>query len=73
MYVSTALHVLAACLNVVGWWVVFNYMQTPLTLYFLESSGQAAYMETDLYPYDMYTLEQVGLGVGYGLSILTHP
>ena len=36
---STVLHILANHQNVVGWWLVLKYMQTPPTHYFLESSG----------------------------------
>ena len=43
---STDLHVLAGHQIVLGWWLVLNYMQTPPTHYYLESSGRAAYMET---------------------------
>ena len=42
----TALHILADCQNVIGWRLALNYMYTPPTYYYLESSGQAAYMET---------------------------
>ena len=41
-----ALHILADRQNVVGWWLVLNYMQPP-NHYYLESSGQATYTETD--------------------------
>lgn len=43
---STALNILVDHQNMVGWWLAFKYMQTPLTHYFLESSGQSTYMET---------------------------
>ena len=43
---STALYSLVDCENVVGWQLVLNFMRTPPTNYYLESSGQAAYMET---------------------------
>ena len=33
-----AFHILTAHQNVVEWWLVLNYMRTPLTYYFLESS-----------------------------------
>ena len=39
-------HILADNQNVVGWQLVLNYMQTPPTHYYLESSEQAAYMKT---------------------------
>jgi hypothetical protein len=39
-----ALHILADYHNVIGLWLVLSYMQTPLTHYFLESSGRATYM-----------------------------
>ena len=35
--------------NVVGCWLVPNYMQTPPTHYSLESSAQVAYMKTHPY------------------------
>lgn len=41
-----ALYILADGHNVVGWWLVLKYMRTPLTHYYLESSGCAPYMET---------------------------
>ena len=40
------LHILEDRHKVVRWRFVINYMRTPLTLYFLESTEQAAYMET---------------------------
>ena len=40
------LHILADQQNVVGWRLALKYMGTPMTHYFLESSGQVAYMET---------------------------
>jgi hypothetical protein len=43
---SVALHILADGSNLVGWQLMLDYMQTPLTQYFLESSERAAYMET---------------------------
>ena len=43
---SMAFHILTDNQNVVGWQLVSNYMQTPPTHYYLESGGQAAYMET---------------------------
>lgn len=43
---STTLYILVDHQNTVGWQVVLKYMPTPQTHYFLESSGQAAYMET---------------------------
>ena len=46
IHVSTTLHILANRQNVVGWRLVLNYMQTPPTHYYLESSGQAAHMNT---------------------------
>jgi hypothetical protein len=33
------LHILADYHNVVGWQLVLNYMQTPPTHYYLDSSG----------------------------------
>ena len=33
------LHILADCHNVVGWRLVLNYMQTPPTHHYLDSSG----------------------------------
>ena len=45
-HVSTALHILAGRHNVVGWQLVLNFMETPPTHYYLDSSGQATYMET---------------------------
>ena len=41
-----ALHILADHQNVVGWWFVLFYMQTPSTHYFLGFRGRATYMET---------------------------
>ena len=41
-----ALHILADGSNLVGWRLMLDYMQTPMTQYFLESSERAAYMET---------------------------
>ena len=70
---STALHTLAAYPNVVGWPLVLKYMWTSPTHCFLESSGQATYVEIGLYPYDMYILGHAWLGVGYEVSTLTHP
>ena len=32
--------------NVVGWWLVLNYKQTPPIHYYLESSGPEVHMET---------------------------
>ena len=43
---SKALHILVDCQNVVGWWLVLNYVQRPPTLYFLESHGLVANVET---------------------------
>ena len=43
---SMALHILADGSNLVGWRLMLDYMQTPMTQYFLESSERAAYMET---------------------------
>ena len=40
------LHILADHENVVGWQLVPNYIRTPSTHYYLESSGQSTYMET---------------------------
>ena len=57
---STALHILADHHNVVGWWLVLNYMRTPPIHYYLDCSGQAAYMET--HPYT--TLEEWQLSHG---------
>ena len=45
---STTHHILADHHNVVGWWLVLNYMRTPLTHYYLESSRRVASMETQL-------------------------
>ena len=42
----TTLHILADRQNAVGWRFEFNYMQTPPTHYHLESSGRAAYIDT---------------------------
>ena len=70
---STALHTLAAYPNVVGWPLVLKYMWTSPTHCFLESSGQATYVENGLHPYDMYILGHAWLGVGYEVSTLTHP
>ena len=39
------LHNLANHYNVVKRWLVLKCMQTPLTHYFLKSSGQSAYMK----------------------------
>ena len=47
-FMSTALHIRANCHNVIGWWLVLTYMQTPPIHYYLEFSGLAAYMETHL-------------------------
>ena len=41
-----ALHILMDCHNVIGWWLMLNHMRTLPTYYYLESSGQATYMET---------------------------
>ena len=41
-----ALHILANHQNVIGWRLVLNDMRTRPTHYYLDSSGQAAYMET---------------------------
>ena len=41
-----ALHILADRCNVVGWWLMLNYVQTLPTHFYLESSGRATYMET---------------------------
>ena len=43
---SMALHILVGHHNVVGWWLVLIYMRTPPLHFYLESSGQVAYMET---------------------------
>ena len=43
---SIALHILAYYQSVVGWQLVLNYMWTPQTHFYLESSGWTAYMET---------------------------
>jgi hypothetical protein len=43
---STALHILVDHQNVVEWWLVLYYMQTPPTHYYLELSGRVAYMKT---------------------------
>ena len=43
---STALHILVGHQNVVGWQLVFIYMRTPPTHYYIESSGQVASLET---------------------------
>ena len=42
---STALHILVDRQNLVGWWLVVNYMQIPPTPIFLEFGEQVAYME----------------------------
>ena len=44
--VSKVLHDLVGDHNVVGWQVVLAYMSTPPTHYYLESSVQVAYVET---------------------------
>ena len=41
---SMVLHILVGHQNVVGWWLVLIYMQTPPTHYYLESRGRAVYM-----------------------------
>jgi hypothetical protein len=41
-----ALHILTDRHNVVGWWLVLNYMRTPPTHYCLEYIGRVAYTET---------------------------
>ena len=41
-----ALYIQVDLQNVVAWQVVLNYTQTTPTHYYLESSGQAAHMET---------------------------
>ena len=46
MSVFMALHILVEHHNVVGWRDVLNYMRTPPTVYYLESTGQVAYMKT---------------------------
>ena len=43
---STTLHILADCQNVVGLCLALQYMRTPPTQYFIESSGWTTYMET---------------------------
>jgi hypothetical protein len=43
---STTIHILADCQNVVGGWLLLNYMSTPLTHYYLETIGQTVYIET---------------------------
>ena len=43
-----ALHILVDNQNMLGWRLVHNYMRTPLTHYYVESSGQAAYMKLTL-------------------------
>ena len=40
------LYIVADRRNGVVWQLVLNYMWTPPTLYYLESNGQVAYMET---------------------------
>ena len=45
-----ALHILTYRHHVVGWQLMLNYMQTPLTHYSLESSRQATYMKTRANP-----------------------
>jgi hypothetical protein len=46
MPIFMALRILVDHHNVVRWRVVLNYMRSPLAHYYLESSGQVAYMET---------------------------
>ena len=47
--VLTTLQILVGHQSVVGWQLVLLYMRTPPTYYYLESSGQATYMETHPY------------------------
>ena len=46
---STTLHILAYHENVIGWRLVLIYTKTPLAHDYLESSGQAVYMESRPY------------------------
>ena len=47
---SMVLHILVDHQNVVGRRLVLNYIRTPHTHYYLESSGRAAYKETHRNP-----------------------
>ena len=43
---STTLRILMSRQNTIGWRLVLNYMWTPPTHHYLESSGRASYMKT---------------------------